>query len=230
MVKIAVNGAAGRMGSRILALAKASGDFDVVGAFDESTGARLSASELKKKGKGVLIDFSSPEGASNAVTQARDAGWGIVVGTTGLDENRQKALAAAAKDVAIVFSANMSVGVHVMLELLELAAKKLPKDFSIDITEAHHIHKKDAPSGTALMLSKAIAAVTGQKIGIKSIREGEIVGEHTVLFEGPAESIEVTHRAKSRDTFVRGALLAAQFVSKKTKGLYTMKDVLAIQP
>jgi 4-hydroxy-tetrahydrodipicolinate reductase len=140
----------------------------------------------------------------------------------------------------------MSIGVNVVLGLLESAAKRLPEEFNIRMTEAHHIHKKDAPSGTALMLAKQIADAknwyiqdlvkswregkynqAGDKIGMKVVREGEIVGDHTVLFDGPAETIEITHRAKSRDTFARGALAAAVFAAKAKPGkLYTMADVL----
>ena len=248
MIKIAVNGAAGRMGSRILALAEQSGGYKISGAFDEGKNLpKLSADALKKAGKGILIDFSSPSGVQASLFAAKKAGWGLVIGTTGLDENIQKALRSASKDIPIVCSSNMSVGVNLVLELLGLVARKLPRDFNIEITEAHHRHKKDAPSGTALMLAAAMAKAknwdlkkvlkyrtegkTGERsqeeIGMQVIRAGEIVGDHTVLFAGPSETIEITHRAQSRDTFARGALLAAAFLSKKSKGLYTMKDVLA---
>ena len=248
MVNIAVNGACGRMGNRILALAETSKEFEVAGAFDtDKNSKKLSVDVLKKKGSGVLIDFSSPSGTQAALDTALHAKWGLVVGTTGLDEKMTAALKKASAQIPIVVSSNMSVGVNLVLEALVLLAKKSPKDFDIEITEAHHRHKKDAPSGTALMLAREIARVKGwdlkktlkyrlegrsdkershEEIGMQVIRAGEIVGDHTVLFSGPAETIEITHRAQSRDTFARGALLAAQFASKKTKGLYTMAEVL----
>ena len=248
MIKIAVNGAAGRMGSRILALAGQSGVYKISGAFDAGKNfSKLSADTLKKAGQGILIDFSSPSGVQASLLAAKKAGWGLVIGTTGLEENIQNALRSASKGTPIVCSSNMSVGVNLVLELLDLIVRKLPKDFNIEITEAHHRHKKDAPSGTALMLAAAIAKAKNwdlkkvlkyrtegkagersqEEIGMQVIRAGEIVGDHTVLFAGPSETIEITHHAQSRDTFARGALLAAVFLSKKTKGLYTMKDVLA---
>lgn len=230
MTIIAVNGALGRMGTRILELAsKKPNEFTVAGAFDAQA-ETLTPTSLK--GKGVLIDFSGPAGTLNALIQAEKAGWGMVIGTTGFDENTQKAIERASAKIPVVLSANMSVGVNVVLELLKIAATKLPDDFKIEMTEAHHIHKKDAPSGTALMLAREIAVAKKQDLAqlsksIKSIREGEIVGDHTVLFDGPAESIEITHRAKSRDTFARGALTAARFAAAAKPGrIYSMMDVL----
>ena len=252
MVNIAVNGAAGRMGNRILALASESGAFKVIGKFDHDANSsagieKLSDRALLGKEKGVLIDFSSPEGTRAATDAALKGSWGLVVGTTGLDDKTQEALSKASQKIPVVVSSNMSVGVNLMLELLRQAAHKLPKEFTIKITEAHHRHKKDAPSGTALTLAKEIAAAkrweikellaswkagnfnrenSNDKMRMKVIREGEIVGDHTVLFSGPSESLEITHRAQSRDTFARGALVAALFLSKKKKGLFRMADVL----
>ncbi|MBI3253075.1 MAG: 4-hydroxy-tetrahydrodipicolinate reductase [Candidatus Omnitrophica bacterium] len=244
MVRIAVNGAAGRMGQRILELAKASGEFKIAGAFDEKE-KRLSKDSLG--GKGVLVDFSAAAGTADSLAAAEKAGWGLVVGTTGLDAKMENALRAAGKNIPVVRSSNMSVGVNLLLELVALAAKRLGREFDIEITEAHHRHKKDAPSGTALMLAEAIARAKGwdlekalryrtagksagerpdEEIGMQVIRAGEIVGDHTALFGGPAETIEITHRAQSRDTFARGALAAALFLSKKKNGFYTMADIL----
>ena len=255
MVHIAVNGAAGRMGGRILALATESGKFSILGKFDtkenSSAGIRtFSSSSLEGKNKGVLIDFSSPQGTVMALQAARKAGWGLVVGTTGLDNQVLESLSEASGEIPIVVSSNMSVGVNVMLDLLHQAAQKLPKEFKIKITEAHHRHKKDAPSGTALTLAKEIAAAkdwniedllkawkagnintenSDDNIKMKVVREGEIVGDHSVLFSGPSEDIEIIHRAKSRDTFALGALLAAEFLSRKTLGggWYSMRDILS---
>ncbi len=227
MIRIAVNGAAGRMGQRILALARESGKFEVVGAFDEKDVIQLS-------GKGVVIDFSSPEGTLKALEAAQQAGWGIVVGTTGLQVKQLDALKKAGQEIPVVVSSNMSVGVNLVVELLQLLSKKTSDAFDVQITEAHHIHKKDAPSGTALTLLNAIAGVKHwdkqrvdqEKEHIRSIREGEIVGDHNVVFKSREETIEIRHIAHSRDTFAKGALVAAQFLSKKTNGLYSMKDVL----
>ena len=243
MTRIAVNGASGRMGERILALAAESKDFEIVGRFDVNQGpANLT-------GKGALIDFSSPAGSHEALQAALKAKWGLVVGTTGLDAKAANALENAAQEIPIVFSSNMSVGINLVAQLAEAASRKLSKDFDIEITEAHHRHKKDAPSGTALLLARVIAAAKGwdlkkalryrtegkvesdrghEEIGMQVIRAGEIVGDHTILFAGPSETIEITHRAQSRDTFARGALLAARFAANAKPGrLYSMTDVLA---
>ncbi len=197
----------------------------------------------------MLIDFSGPTGTPAALAHAAKAGWGVVVGTTGLDASTQKTIRDFSKKIPVVFSANMSVGVNLIAKLVGLAAASLGKDFDIEITEAHHRHKKDAPSGTALLLAEAITRAKGwnlektlkmrkpgkseterssEEIGMQVIRAGEIVGDHTVLFAGLAETIEITHRAQSRDTFARGALLAAAFLSKKKTGLFNMADVLGI--
>lgn len=231
--RIAVNGAAGRMGTRILALAEASGEFEVVGRFDASA-EKLSTAALKKNGNGVLIDFSSPTGTLEAVSCAESAGWGLVVGTTGLEMKEHDALKKATAKIPVVVSSNMSVGVSLVIELLEMLSKRAPEDFKIEITEAHHVHKKDAPSGTAIMLLSAIAGakrwdkkrVAEEKTRIRSIREGEIVGDHSVLFSAPAETIEIRHHARSRDIFAGGSLVAARFAASVKPGLYGMRDVL----
>ena len=231
MVKIAVNGAAGRMGSRILALAEESGDFEIAGRFDVTT-EKVSADTLKKKGKGVLIDFSNSAGAHEAAVCAVAAGWALVVGTTALDEAAQKALEDASKRICVVVSSNMSVGVNVMLALLELASRKLPKEFLVEMTEAHHVHKKDSPSGTASTLAAQIAKFRALDLeallkSIKVIREGEIVGDHSVVFAGPEETLEIRHHAKSRDIFAQGALVAARFAASANPGkIHSMADVL----
>jgi 4-hydroxy-tetrahydrodipicolinate reductase len=240
MIRIAVNGASGRMGSRILALAKEqpkifniAQTFDLDGNFEKLAPYTLAGGEAKLKCD-VLIDFSGPDGAQDSADAARVSKKALVIGSTGLDEKFMEKIKSIASRIPVVLSSNMSVGVNVMLALVSEAAKKLSDGFDLQISETHHSHKKDAPSGTALMLLSEIARArqwTAQRVKkekglIHSIREGEIVGDHTVLFSGPAESIEITHRARSRDTFARGALLAAQFVSKKTKGLYSMRDVL----
>ena len=227
MIKLAVNGSLGRMGERILFLAKQTpGVFKITGGFDrEAPSLKLSAESLK--GSDVLIDFSSPEGTSAALKAALKTNTRLVIGTTGIDANGVKEIQAASKKIAILFSPNMSLGVNLTAQVLEMMASRLGTEFKISMTETHHIHKKDAPSGTALMLKKAMA-VSGQEIEIKSIREGEVVGDHTVVFSGPAETIEVTHRAHSRDVFARGALKAAAFLAAKGKPgkTYSIQDVL----
>ena len=225
MIRIAVNGAMGRMGSRIIELAKKSNDLKVSGAFDQKPA--LSAEALKDAD--VLIDFSSPEGVKLSLECALKARKALVVGTTGLDAATEEAIRSAAKSIPVVRSSNMSIGVTVVLRLLEVAAGKLGKDFGVEMSETHHVHKKDAPSGTAKMMADVIAKQRGQQPPIKSIREGEVVGDHTVLFKNAAESIEITHRAQSRDVFVLGALAAARFLASAKPGkLYSMTDVLGI--
>lgn len=244
MIRVAVNGAEGRMGARILALAADKPDvFKIAGSFD--VGSKVTATALADCD--VLIDFSGPEGTRMCVEEALKAKKALVIGSTGLDEALLEKIKAASTQIAVVRSSNMSVGVNLAVKLAEEAAAKLGPDFDIEITEAHHRHKKDAPSGTALMLAEAIARVKkwdlkkvlsfrkdakaskdrpSEEIGMQVIRAGEIVGDHTVLFAGPSETIEITHRAQSRDAFARGALVAASFVSGKKNGLFTMADVL----
>jgi 4-hydroxy-tetrahydrodipicolinate reductase len=262
MIKIGVNGACGKMGQRILALATEDpARYQAVQAFDTQVsigkktpqGIVVESVESYRDGKAtlkcdVLIDFSGPEGAKQCLSAALSSKKALVIGSTGLDEDTLKSIEAAATKVPMVVSANMSIGVNLVIQMLEQITAKLPKDFDIEITEAHHRHKKDAPSGTALMLAKAIAVVKGwdlkkcllyrkeskadqerssDVIGMQVIRAGEIVGDHTVLFAGPAETIEITHKAQSRDTFARGALMAAAFAHQAKPGkIYNMKDVL----
>ncbi|OGW91558.1 MAG: 4-hydroxy-tetrahydrodipicolinate reductase [Omnitrophica bacterium RIFCSPHIGHO2_02_FULL_63_14] len=227
MVKIAVNGAAGRMGSRILELARETSGVTAAGAFDQSRFPRVSAGALKACD--VLIDFSSPEGTAESLAACLEAGRALVVGTTGLDDAMAGRLRAAAAKIPLVQSSNMSIGVNVVLRLLEVAAKQLGNDFKLELTETHHVHKKDAPSGTAKMMAEVIKKQTGQYPPIQSIREGEIVGDHTARFEGAAESVEITHHAKSRDVFAKGAIEAARFLSTARPGrLYSMADVLGL--
>lgn len=254
VIKIAVNGALGRMGLRILAVAHDQpNEFKVVQAFDVDKQAGKFVNSIKLSSLheplvcDVLIDFSGPEGTRACLDAAVSAKTPLIIGSTGLSDDLVKKIDSAALKIPVVVSANMSVGINLVLELLSLIAAKLPKDFDIEITEAHHRHKKDAPSGTALMLADAIAEAKkwnlkkvlkyraegksgeerpSDEIGMQVIRAGEIVGDHTVFFSGPSETIEITHRAQSRDTFVRGALLAARFAASAKPGKYSMSDVL----
>jgi len=196
----------------------------------------------------VLIDFTRPEGTLRHLRAAREVGCGMVIGTTGFSAEQKAEIGSAAKDIAIVFSPNMSVGVNVMLRLVQMASTGLGEGYDIEIIEAHHRHKVDAPSGTALRLGEAAAhalgrdlaqcavyareGVTGERnahsIGFATVRGGDIVGDHTVLFAGTGERIEITHKASSRATFAQGALRAARFVAGQSKGLFDMGDVIGL--
>ena len=265
MIKIAVNGALGRMGSRILNLAYKSQDFKIAAAFEyeknefigKDLGAALGLSEVLRvklsklspaalKGCDVLIDFSSPEAASESIKAALKAKTALVIGTTGLGPQIEAEIKEASKKIAILYSPNMSIGANFLFELARIASAKLKAGYDIEIVEAHHRLKKDAPSGTAKKIAEIIAkekgwdlkkvakfgrqGFTGERskdeLGIHVIRAGDIVGDHTVLFSGPGETIELSHRAQSRDAFARGALVAALFVSDKKVGFYAMSDVL----
>jgi len=200
----------------------------------------------------VLIDFTRPVATVAHVHACAEAGVGAVIGTTGLSEDDKKALAEAARTIPLVYAPNMSVGVNVLLRLVALAAQRLGGDYDVEIVEMHHRHKVDAPSGTALQLGEAAAAalgrdlktdgvfardgVTGERrpgaIGFAALRGGDVIGDHTVIFAGPGERIELAHKASSRTTFAHGALRAARFVAArraaKAPGLYGMRDVLGL--
>ena len=196
----------------------------------------------------VLIDFTRPEGTLEHVRVCRARGVNAVIGTTGFTGAQKAEIAAAARDIAIVMAPNMSVGVNVTLKLLEMAAKALATGYDIEIIEAHHRHKVDAPSGTALKMGEVIAqalgrdlkecavyareGVTGERdpssIGFATIRGGDIVGDHTVLFAGIGERIEITHKSSSRVTYAQGSLRAVRFLADRGPGLYGMDDVLGL--
>ncbi|WLI88666.1 4-hydroxy-tetrahydrodipicolinate reductase [Massilia sp. R2A-15] len=264
-MKIAVAGASGRMGKMLIeAIAKApdavlAGALDVAGspALGNDAAAFLGQpagvaieSDLASglTGARVLIDFTRPEGTLQHLAYCAEHGIAMVIGTTGFDDAGKAAIRAAAEKTAIVFAPNMSVGVNVTLKLLEMAAKSFAEGYDIEIIEAHHRHKVDAPSGTALKMGEVIAdalgrdlkqcavygreGVTGERdpstIGFATIRGGDIVGDHTVLFAGDGERIEISHKSSSRVTYAHGALRAARFLADKTTGLYDMQDVLAL--
>jgi len=267
MIKLAMNGALGRMGTRILHLAaNQPQDFKIVGAFEQvkspfvgkdlgvalGLGRSLNVkvqglSAAALKGADVLIDFSSPEGTAECVRLALKAKAGLVIGTTGIDAAGAAQIRAASNTIPVLFSPNMSLGANFLFEIAAIAASKLKAGYDIEIIEAHHRLKKDAPSGTAKKIADVIAkekgwdldkaarygrkGVTGERskneIGIHVIRAGDIVGEHTVLFSGPGETLEFKHVALSRDAFAKGALVAALFLNQKKKGFYSMADVLA---
>ena len=198
---------------------------------------------------GVLIDFTRPEGTLAHLAVCRELCVNVVIGTTGFTDAQKAEIAAAAKDIAIVMAPNMSVGVNVTLKLLEMAAKALSTGYDIEIIEAHHRHKVDAPSGTALKMGEVIAGalgrdlkdcavyaregVTGERdpssIGFATIRGGDIVGDHTVLFAGIGERIEISHKSSSRATYAQGSLRAARFLGSRKTGLFDMFDVLNLK-
>ncbi len=230
MIKLAIAGIGGRMGQRILALAIRDADFSVVYGLDRQyipgisvpTGSDVTA--LYKTD--VVIDFSAPEVSLVLAEQAAEKKFKLVIGTTGFGEAEEKMLSEAARKTAIVKAPNMSLGVNVFFKLAQEAARALGYD--AEIIETHHVHKKDKPSGTALFAGGLIEKATGKNVKYQSLREGEVVGDHKVIFTGPSERIELFHHAGSRDTFAAGALQAAKWVVKQKPGLYGMKDVLGL--
>ena len=262
MIKIAITGAAGRMGRRIAALAIESEQYDIVAAMEAAGHADVGKDVGELAGVGtfglkvgteltgqpqVVIDFSLPEGTMRYLPICRDRGIPMVIGTTGLTASQQAEVADAASKIAIVHSANMSVGVNVLLKVVGQVAKALGEDYDIEVSETHHRFKKDAPSGTAITLTRAICDALGKdygsavvlgrgghcprktgEIGMHALRVGDTVGEHTVYFGNLGETITIGHSAHTRDTFVRGALRAAKWLAGKPAGLYTMADVLGL--
>lgn len=267
MTKIAVTGVAGRMGRSLieatclaegahLAAAIARKGSSVIGldageliGIEKQQVAIIDDIATALANADVLIDFTIPEVTMDNVAVCRNAGKKIVIGTTGLTEAQKAELQQAAKDIAIVFAPNMSVGVNLCLKLLDIAARVINEDIDIEIIEAHHRHKIDAPSGTALAMGEVVAKALGrdlkdvavygregrtgerdrQTIGFETIRAGDIVGEHTVLFAGIGERVEITHKASSRMTFAKGAVRAAQWLMRKDSGLFDMQDVLGLR-
>jgi 4-hydroxy-tetrahydrodipicolinate reductase len=227
------------------ALGKDAGEF--VGS---PCGVKVSADvESALSGCDVLIDFTRPEGTMQHLEACRRRGVRMVIGTTGLEETHRSAVADAARGLAIVLAPNMSVGTNVVFKLADVAARVLGDDYDVEIIEAHHRHKVDAPSGTALRIGEIIAGalgrdlnrtavygrqgVTGERdpkaIGFATVRGGDIVGEHTVLFAGTGERVEITVRAGSRGTYAHGALRAARFLMARREGLFDMQDVLGLR-
>ena len=264
--KIAVAGASGRMGQMLIEAIHAAADCELAGALDVATspaqgqfaaaflghasGVKIT-SDLSAglAGAQTLIDFTRPEGTLAHLQMCRELGVNAVIGTTGFSDSQKAEIAAAANDIAIMMAPNMSVGVNVTFKLLEMAAKALSTGYDIEIIEAHHRHKVDAPSGTALKMGEVIAGalgrdlkdcavyaregITGERdpssIGFASIRGGDIVGDHTVLFAGTGERIEITHKSASRSTYAQGSLRAVRFLAGKKSGLYDMFDVLGLK-
>jgi 4-hydroxy-tetrahydrodipicolinate reductase len=223
-VRVALIGAAGRMGKTISGLAGSDANIDMVARCD--LGDPI---EEAMKNCDVAIDFSHAEATSAVCAAALHHGKPLVIGTTGHSPEQRRLIEDAARALAIVFASNFSVGVNVLFWLTGKAAEQLG-DFDVEIIETHHKMKKDAPSGTAKTLAEVLktARKMESEIPIQSIREGEVVGEHSVIFTAPSERLELTHRASSREIFARGALRAAKWITRKPPGLYNMQDVLGL--
>ncbi len=265
-IAVAIAGASGRMGHMLIEAVRADSEFALAGALDvpsspaigqdagayagQATGVHITADlQSGLAHSKVLIDFTRPEGTMAHLQACQALGVGMVIGTTGFTDAQKAQIAEAAKHIPIMMAPNMSVGVNVTLKLLEMAAKALATGYDIEIIEAHHRHKVDAPSGTALKMGEVIAdalgrdlkdcavyareGVTGERdpssIGFATIRGGDIVGDHTVLFAGTGERIEISHKSSSRATYAQGSLRAVRFLAARPNGLYDMFDVLGLK-
>jgi len=235
MIKLGIAGVCGRMGRRIFELASSDKDFELNLALEKKgtpmIGRELGRLKISSSPDGlflidVFVDFTTPEATETNLDYVARYKKALVLGTTGLNENQIKKVEEISKVVPIVFSPNMSVGVNVLFAILPEIAKRLGPAYSIEIVEAHHKAKKDAPSGTAKKFAQALADATSKEIPIHAIRLGDIVGDHTIIFCGNSERIEIKHQAHTRDLFALGALKAAKWVMGKPAGLYSMQDVL----
>jgi 4-hydroxy-tetrahydrodipicolinate reductase len=265
-VKIAIAGSGGRMGRALLEAVLGSADLELGAALEVAgnssigknagelvgTASRIAISadvEKNLAGCDVLIDFTRPEGTLTHLAECRKAGVNIVIGTTGFTDLQKKSIADAARDIAVVMAPNMSIGTNLVFKLADVAARVLKDGYDVEIIEAHHRHKIDAPSGTALHIGGIIADALGRKledcavhgregvtgernaqtIGFSAVRGGDIVGEHTVMFAGPGERVEIVVRSNSRATYAEGALRAAGYLAGKKQGLFDMQDVLGLR-
>ena len=266
MMKIAIAGATGRMGKMLIEAVLNCTDAELVGALEhescsllgedaggflgKKTGVTITSDVTKAlTGAEFLIDFTRPEGTMAHLAVAQKTGSKMIIGTTGLSPEQIDSLKKASAHLAIVFAPNRSGGVNATFKLLEIAAKMLNEGYDIEIIEAHHRHKVDAPSGTALRMGEVIADALGEKlddvavyareghtgerkagsIGFATIRGGDIVGDHTVLFAGEGERIEISHKSSSRQSYAQGSLRAARFLQAQKAGLYDMQDVLGLR-
>jgi len=264
--RICIAGASGRMGRMLIEAVRASGDCVLAGALDIASSPAIGSDATAFLGVAsgvpitadvraglanadVLIDFTRPEGTLEHLAVCAQVGVNMVIGTTGFTAEQKEAIKDAARDIAIVMAPNMAVGVNVVFKLLAQAAKALKEGYDIEIIEAHHRHKVDAPSGTALKMGEVVAeavgrdlkecavygreGVTGERdpstIGFATIRGGDVVGDHTVLFAGIGERIEITHKSSSRATYAQGSLRAVRFLAHQPHGLFGMDDVLGLK-
>ncbi|QLF92540.1 4-hydroxy-tetrahydrodipicolinate reductase [Pseudomonas sp. ABC1] len=266
MQRIAVTGAAGRMGRILIEAVRQADGAQLSAAIDRPDSSLIGADAGEIAGLGkvevalvgdlgavaadfdVLIDFTHPSVTLKNLEICRQAGKAMVIGTTGFSVEEKQRLAEAAKEIPIVFAANFSVGVNLCLKLLDTAARVLGDEVDIEIIEAHHRHKVDAPSGTALRMGEVVANALGrdlqkvavygregqtgarerETIGFATVRAGDVVGDHTVLFAADGERVEITHKASSRMTFAKGAVRAALWLQGRPAGLYDMQDVLGL--
>jgi 4-hydroxy-tetrahydrodipicolinate reductase len=264
VTRIAVLGATGRMGRAVIQAVAQSAQAQLGAALERTGHAEMGrdaaqvigaeaagvviAADLSQAEFDVAIDFTRPEGTLAALDSCLRARRGMVIGTTGFTPEQKAQIEAAAREIPICMAANFSVGVNLCLKLLEEAARALRDDFDIEIVEAHHRHKVDAPSGTALMMGEAVARGAGrdlktcavyeryghtgardrESIGFATVRGGDVVGDHTVMFLGEGERIEISHKASSRMNFAGGAVRAAVWLQGRKPGLYSMRDVLGI--
>ncbi len=264
-LRVAIASASGRMGRMLIEAVRDADDLVLSGALDVPGSAAIGSDAMAFLGHEsgvaingdvrcglqnaqVLIDFTRPEGTLAHLVVCRELGVKAVIGTTGFSDAQRAQIAAHAEHVAVMMAPNMSVGVNVVLKLLDMAARALDQGYDIEIIEAHHRHKVDAPSGTALAMGQVVAAalgrdlkqcavygregVTGERdpstIGFATIRGGDVVGDHTVLFAGTGERIEITHKSSSRSTYAQGSLRAARFLAGKPNGLFGMDEVLGL--
>ena len=265
-LKVAIAGSSGRMGRMLIETVVNAPDCQLTGALDQAGSPALGqdasawlgkasgviiTADLRQglAGADVLIDFTRPEGTMAHLAVCRELGVQAVIGTTGFDAAQKAEIGACAQHIGIMMAPNMSVGVNVVLRLLDQAARSLNEGYDIEIIEAHHRHKVDAPSGTALQMGEVVAkalgrdlkecavygreGVTGARdpstIGFATVRGGDIVGDHTVMFAGPGERIEITHKSSTRVHYAEGALRAARFLASSKAGLYDMSDVLGLK-
>ncbi|MDO8489264.1 MAG: 4-hydroxy-tetrahydrodipicolinate reductase [Candidatus Omnitrophota bacterium] len=235
MIKIGIAGACGKMGRRIFELAGFDKGLEVTFLLEKKgtplIGKDMGKLKVSSNPDGlflidVLIDFTLPEATDEHLDYAARYKKALVLGTTGLTDTQINKVEEVSKVVPVVFSPNMSIGVNVLFSVLPEIAKRLGPDYSVEIVEAHHKAKKDAPSGTAKKLAEVITQVTKKDIPMHSIRLGDIFGDHTIVFCGNSERIEIKHQAHSRDLFAVGALKAAKWIIDKPAGLYSMQDVL----
>ncbi|TQV74518.1 4-hydroxy-tetrahydrodipicolinate reductase [Exilibacterium tricleocarpae] len=266
-VKIAVTGAAGRMGKTLIEAVGLADGVELTAALERPQSSLIGADAGELAGLGrigvevaadlnavidrfdVLIDFTAPAATLANAAACAAAARGMVIGTTGFDATQKAELLAYQSQTAICLAANFSTGVNVSLKLLELAARAMGDDVDIEIYEAHHRHKVDAPSGTALAMGEAVAAAVGRDldavalygregqtgardrdtIGFATVRGGDVVGDHTVMFMADGERLEITHKASSRMSFARGAVRAARWIAARDAGLFDMQDVLSLR-
>ena len=238
MIKLAISGCRGRMGQSITRLALEDKNFMIAALLEHKDNPKaeepindmpVSINPSSIKNSDVLIEFTLPEGTMTNLQACVDNNVKMVIGTTGLTAEQIEKIKKASETIPIVFASNMSVGVNVLFKLTEMTAEKTGQGYTINMSESHHVHKKDAPSGTAKTLAEIAESASGQTVeNIESIREGEIIGDHTVVFESDEDIITISHHAKNRDIFAKGALVAAKFLANKEKGLFNMQDVLGL--